>query len=50
MGGSLVFFLTSILVFNAGIGYYFMDYGDQKVKDLNRDGVIISAGLTFYLW
>ena len=23
---------------------------DQKVKDLNSNGYIISAGLTFYLW
>ena len=38
------------IVFNADVRYYFLNYGDQKVKDLNANGYIVSAGLTFYLW
>ncbi|MBI4765753.1 MAG: outer membrane beta-barrel protein [Deltaproteobacteria bacterium] len=50
LGGGLDIPLSPALVFNADIRYYFINYGDQKVKDLNMDGTIISAGLTFYLW
>ena len=50
LGGGIDFPLNPDVVFNADIRYYFLNYGDDKVKDLNMDGYIISAGLTFYLW
>jgi opacity protein-like surface antigen len=50
LGGGLDIPLSHDVTFNADIRYFFMNYGDQKVKDLNMDGYIISAGLTFYLW
>lgn len=42
--------LSPDIVINTDFRYFFLNYGDQKVKDLNTDGYIISAGLTFYLW
>ncbi len=50
LGGGLDFPLNPNLVFNVDIRYYFLNYGDDRVKNLNTDGFIISAGLTFYLW
>jgi opacity protein-like surface antigen len=50
LGGGLDIPLNPNVVFNADIRYYFLNYSDQKVKDLNTNGFIISAGLTFYLW
>ena len=49
-GAGLDIPLNPDIVFNADIRYFFLNYGDQKVKDLNANGYIISAGLTFYLW
>jgi opacity protein-like surface antigen len=50
VGAGLDIPLNPNIVFNADLRYFFLNYGDQKVKDLNANGYIISAGLTFYLW
>ena len=50
VGGGLDFRLAPNVVLNADVRYYFLNYNDQKVKDLQANGYIISAGLTFYLW
>lgn len=50
LGGGLDIPLSRNIVFNADLRYYFLDVGDQKVKDLKTDGYIVSAGLTFYFW
>jgi opacity protein-like surface antigen len=50
LGGGLDIPLDPNIVFNADIRYFFLDYGDQKVKNINTNGYIISAGVTFYLW
>lgn len=50
LGGGLDIPLSSSLVFNADLRYYFLNLDDQKVKDLKTNGYIISAGLTFYFW
>jgi hypothetical protein len=50
LGGGIDIPLNPDIIFNADIRYFFLNYDDQKVKNLNTNGVIISAGLTFYLW
>jgi opacity protein-like surface antigen len=50
LGGGLDIPLSSRVVFNGDLRYYFLSYNDQKVKDLQANGYIVSAGLTFYLW
>lgn len=50
LGGGLDIPLTSHVVFNADIRYFFLNFNDQKVKDLQANGYIASAGLTFYFW
>ena len=50
LGAGLDIPLNPNIVFNADLRYFFLNYGDQKVKDLNANGYIISAGVTFYLW
>lgn len=50
LGAGLDIPIAPNVVFNADFRYYFLNFGDQKVKDLKTDGYIISAGLTFYLW
>jgi len=50
LGGGLDIPLNPSISFNADIRYYFLNYGDQKVKDLNTNGYIISLGLNFYFW
>lgn len=50
LGGGLDIPLSSHVVFNADIRYFFLNFNDQKVKDLQANGYIASAGLTFYFW
>ncbi|MBI4766088.1 MAG: outer membrane beta-barrel protein [Deltaproteobacteria bacterium] len=50
LGGGLDIPLSPQVVFNADLRYYFLNFSDQKVKDLKTNGYIISAGFTFYLW
>lgn len=50
LGGGLDIPIAPSVVFNADLRYYFLNFEDQKVKDLNANGYIISAGLTFYFW
>ncbi|MEW6184476.1 MAG: porin family protein [Thermodesulfobacteriota bacterium] len=50
VGAGLDIPLSPEISFNADFRYYFLNYSDQKVKDLKTNGYIISAGLTFYLW
>jgi outer membrane protein W len=50
MGAGVDIPLTSDISFNTDIRYYFLNYDDQRVKDLKTDGYIISVGITFFLW
>ena len=50
LGGGIDLPLNPSVVFNADIRYYFLRYSDDRAKNLNTDGFLISAGLTFYLW
>jgi len=50
LGGGLDIPLSPDISFNADLRYYFLDYNDQKLRDLKTNGFIISAGITFYLW
>ena len=42
--------LSPNVVFNTDLRYYSLDINDQRIKDLDANGYIVSAGLTFYLW
>jgi opacity protein-like surface antigen len=50
VGAGLDIPLSPEVTFNADFRYYFLNYSDQKVKDLKTNGYIISVGLTFFLW
>lgn len=50
VGAGLDIPLSPEITFNADFRYYFLNYSDQRVKDLKTNGYIISAGVTFYLW
>jgi opacity protein-like surface antigen len=50
VGGGLDIPLAPQVVFNADLRYYFLNFDNVKVKDLETNGYIISAGLTFYFW
>jgi opacity protein-like surface antigen len=50
LGGGLDIPLDHNIVFNADVRYFFLDYGDGKLKGLSTNGYIFSAGVTFYLW
>jgi opacity protein-like surface antigen len=49
-GGGVDIPITPNIVFNTDIRYYFLNFDNIRVKDLEADGYIITAGLTFYLW
>ena len=42
--------LNPNVVFNTDLRYYSLDIKDQRIRDLDANGYIVSAGLTFYLW
>jgi len=50
VGAGLDIPLSPEITFNADFRYYFLNYSDQRVKDLKTNGYIISVGMTFYLW
>jgi hypothetical protein len=50
LGGGVDIPLSPTIVLNADLRYYFLNFTDQKVKDLQANGYIVSVGLTFYLW
>lgn len=50
VGGGVDIPLSSKIVLNADLRYYFLDFNDQKVKDLEANGYIASVGITFYFW
>jgi opacity protein-like surface antigen len=50
LGAGLDIPINPDVVFHADIRYFFLEYGDQKVKNLDTNGYMINAGLTFYLW
>lgn len=50
VGGGVDIPLSSKIVLNADLRYYFLNLSDQKVKDLQANGYIASLGITFYFW